>query len=196
LQGIAQTAKENGDYLVFDTVRTGRAKFEFRTYYGQRGNDRARGGGNRLIVSAEAKNFANPHLMKTHWTEKNRIYAGGTGIESERKVGEYTNSEAENRSIWWMREGWTQNNLTDVVATLENTAEAEAYNYRARTILTGSLVQSKSLQFGITYGFGDKITAKYLGVAVDCHVDAVSASVRSGRGRAFEQITANLRGEL
>jgi hypothetical protein len=196
LQGISDTAREAGDYLVFDTVRTGRATFEFRTYLNQRGSDRSSDSANRLIVSAEAGNLINPHLKKVHSKERNFVYAAGQGQESERVVGSYENTTATSRSIWARREDFIQNNLTDSTTVLDDTAQGEAYNQRARTILTGDLVQSKSMQFGSTYDFGDIITAKYLGVSVDCHVEAVSGSVQARRGRPFEKIEAKLRGEI
>ena len=50
IQELADIAKENGVYLVFDVVRTAPATFRFRTYAGQRGTDHSRTSGDPRLV--------------------------------------------------------------------------------------------------------------------------------------------------
>ena len=197
LKTVADNAKDNGDYLVFDVERTDHGKFEFRTFFGMRGIDRSSDSDNRKIISVEAGNLANPSLTRDHTTEKNTVYCGGQGIEAERAVGTAIDTAAVGKSYWNRCEDWTMNNLTDTVATLEDTAREETYRQKAKTIMTGNIIDSEGTRFGVDYGYGDIVSVSYLGVTVDCHIDAIIGRVRANtNGQQQETLTTRLRGEL
>ena len=96
LQAIADTSAGQslgGVDLFFDIACDGyrsneRPHFEFRTYTGQPGRDRTDGGGNSAatVFSLENANIANVHYQRIHSGERNYIYAGGLGLESDRNV--------------------------------------------------------------------------------------------------------------
>jgi hypothetical protein len=162
-----------------------------------RGIDRSSDSDNRKIISVEAGNLANPSLTRDHTTESNYIYCGGQGIEAERTVGTASDTAAIGKSYWNRCEDWTTNNLTDVLATLEDSASEEVYRQRAKTIMTGEIIDSDGTRFGVDYGYGDIVSVSYLGVTVDCHVDAMVGCVRSNKKKEQqERLTTRLRGEL
>ena len=59
--------------------------------------------------------------------------------------------------------------------------------------MSGKLVDTYGMQFGVHYGFGDIVSVEAFDTAVDCHVSSVGVKYDAENG---EQIDIRLRGEL
>jgi len=76
---------------------------------------------------------------------------------------------------------------------LEADGDEVLNDYKPKQILTGRLLDTPGMQFGVHYQFGDVVTAQAFGYNVDCHISSVRVKVDQDNG---EQIDVRLRGEL
>ena len=193
LQELADVANENGVYLVFDVVRTAPASFEFRTYAGQRGTDHSRTSGDPRLVGKQYGNLAEASFGTFHSDERNWILVGGKGEESDRMLQEIYNGSRAFASKWNRREYFKDSRDEDTVGGLASDGIAVMNEFKPKQILTGRLLDTTGMQFGVHYQFGDIVTAQAFGYNVDCHVSSVRVKVDQDDG---EQIDVRLRGEL
>jgi hypothetical protein len=191
-QELAQAATEAGTNTYFDVVRTGVATFEFRTYTGQRGVDHGRTSGDMRPVGEQYGNFEDVTFGTYHSGEENYIYAGGQGEESAREIVEVSDSVRIADGYPFNRcEGWIDARHADTTALVTAEANAGLGEGKPRQVLTGRLVDTAGLRYGIDYGFGDVLSVEAFGYKVDCHVRSVRRTVQDG-----EQIDVRLKGEL
>jgi hypothetical protein len=196
LDEICNDVRQRGHWLGYDMVRTARGTVEFRTYYGQRGNDYT--GSNRKIVSTEFNNLINPMLSFNAENERNYAYVTGTGVENDRKIVEVSDANRINTSRWNRRETQVYaaylgaDTTTDYLTSQGN---AELYERRPKTSLTGNIVESNNFRYGVNFDYGDKLIAQYIGYTFDVHVDKVNIRVQPDL-EEFETLTIRINGEL
>jgi len=196
LDEICNDVRQRGHWLGYDMVRTARGTVEFRTYYGQRGNDYT--GSNRKIVSTEFNNLINPMLSFNAENERNYAYVTGTGVENDRTIVEVSDANRINTSRWNRRETQVyaaylgSDTTTDYLTSQGN---AELYERRPTTSLTGNIVESNNFRYGVNFDYGDKLIAQYIGYTFDVHVDKVNIRVQPGL-EEFETLTIRINGEL
>ena len=102
LDEICLDIRQQGYWLGYDMVRTARGTVEFRTYYGQRGNDYT--GTNRKVLSTDFDNLINPVLAFNAEYERNYAYVTGAGLEDDREIVEVSDTDRINTSRWNRRE--------------------------------------------------------------------------------------------
>lgn len=191
-QDLAEGATEAGTRTYFDVVRTGVATFEFRTYTGQRGVDHSRTSGDVRLVGEQYGNFEDVTFGTYHSEEVNYVYAGGQGQESDREIVEVSDSVRIANGYPFNRcEGWVDARHADTTALVTAEANAGLGEGKPKQVLTGRLVDTAGLRYGIDYGFGDVLSVEAFGYTVDCHVRSVKRTVGSG-----ERLDVRLRGEL
>ena len=191
-QEIAQLADENGDYLAFDVVRTNPCEFELRTYHGQRGRDHSRDSGDPRLVSVKTGNLLEVDFVTDHTQERNYIYVGGQGELDARAKVESSNTARINASLWNRREKFADGRNVETTEALNGIGDEQLAEYKPTQTMTGKIMDTEGMQFGVHYGFGDLLTIEAFGFAVDCHVNLVHMiDDRNG-----ENIDIRLSGEL
>ena len=193
LQELADVANENGVYLAFDVVRTAPATFEFRTYAGQRGTDHSRTSGDPRLVGKQYGNLAEASFGTFHSDERNWVLVAGKGEENARLTVQRYNTSRIGSSKWNRREYFKDSRDNDTTAALEADGDEVLNEFKPKQILTGRLLDTTGMQYGIHYQFGDIVTAQAFGYNVDCHISSVKVKVDQDNG---EQIDVRLRGEL
>ena len=193
LQELADVANENGVYLAFDVVRTAPATFEFRTYAGQRGTDHSRTSGDPRLVGKQYGNLAEASFGTFHSDERNWVLVAGQGEENARMTVQRYNTSRIGSSKWNRREYFKDSRDNDNTAALQADGDEVLNDYKPKQILTGRLLDTPGMQFGVHYQFGDVVTAQAFGYNVDCHISSIRVKVDQDNG---EQIDVRLRGEL
>ena len=193
LQELADVANENGVYLVFDVVRTAPATFQFRTYAGQRGTDHSRTSGDPRLVGKQYGNLAEASFGAFHSDERNWVLVAGKGEEADRITVQRYNTSRIGSSKWNRREYFKDSRDNDSTAALQADGDEVLNDHKPKQILTGRLLDTPGMQFGVHYQFGDIVTAQAFGYNVDCHISSVRVKVDQDNG---EQIDVRLRGEL
>ena len=171
--------------LFFDIACDGyrsneRPHFEFRTYTGQPGVDHTDNGGNSsaTVFSLENANIANVHYQRIHSGERNYIYAGGLGLESDRNVVEASDTARIAQSPVNRREMFVSaTHLPDADA---GEAAYEALNENRPTRkLTCDLLDTETTPYGLAWNWGDKVTVYYGEGKFDEIVRVVDVQVRN-----------------
>jgi hypothetical protein len=193
LQELADIANENGVYLAFDVVRTAPATFQFRTYAGQRGTDHSRTSGDPRLVGKQYGNLDEATFGTFHSDERNWVCVAGQGEEDARMRVYRWNYPRMGASKWNRREYFKDSRDNSTEAALQADGDAALNEFRPKQILTGRLLDTPGMQFGVHYQFGDIVTAQAFGYNVDCHISSVRVKVDQDNG---EQIDVRLRGEL
>ena len=194
LQEICEAAQEKNDiWLGFDVVRTAPGAFEFRTYTGQRGVNHSRTSGDPRLVGKQYGNLSKPTFGTYRADERNFVVVGGQGEDLARTLVYRSNSERIHASKWNRREYFKDSRNEETTAALEADGDAALEEFKPRQVLTGTMLDTPGMQFGIHYQFGDVLSAEAFGYHVDCHVTAVRVRVDQDGG---EQIDVKLRGEL
>lgn len=190
-QEIADMSNENGTRLYFDIVPF-KGNFEFRTYTGQRGDDRGSTSAARLIVSPEMGNMSFGFLRQQYSMEQNAIYVGGDGEEELREVVEVEDEIAQALSPYHRREGWKDGRGGTTTAGLTNLGEQVLSEKRPKLIFEGDMQETPQCRYGVDWDWGDRVEAQFGGRSFDCNIEVVNVRVDSNS----ESITASLRAEV
>lgn len=190
LQDIINEVRSNGNYCTFDVVRTGPGTFEFRVFIGPRGIDHSAGSAFPVIVSEERFNLTNAALENDWQTEKNFIYAAGQGQEDDRVVRTAQDDARIKISPFNRQEFNRDARQIYLPDSLQNDADAALEEMRPRQVFTGMITQTEGCIYGVHWGWGDIVTAEYLGQSFDCHVEAVAINIDAN---GTEKITGQLR---
>lgn len=190
---LTNAATELDVYTAFDVVRTAPMKFEFRTYTGQRGADHRRSSGDVRLVGEQYGNLEEARRRTAHGEEANYIYAGGKGEGSDRYIKETSDPARIGAGFPWNRkELWVDARNQDDNAGVDADAEAALREGRPKVIVSGRLVDTPGMQYGLDYQWGDVLSVEAFGEAVDCHVASVRIDYNASTG---EKIDVVLRGD-
>ncbi len=189
LRDLVQDAEGAGPPMYFDVVRrAGESLFTFATYTGQRGVDHGSTSGNRVILSVRNGTLSEVKWQYATRDERNYMYVGGQGQESDRVVTEVLDSERQNISPFGRREMFVDARNTSQ-AGLTSEGEAALRKYRPRETFVAEIRDTRALRFGREYGYGAVVVADHRVRSLDVRVDAIEVSVERGR----ESIRAQLR---
>jgi len=189
---LAEAATAAGTYTYFDVVRTAVAKFAFRTYTGQRGQDHGASSEDVRLVGEQYENFDDIEFGTYHSGEVNYVYAGGQGEEADREIVEVSDADRIADGYPFNRcEGFVDARNCDTTALVTAEGNAGLDAGKPRQVLTGRIVDTPGMQYNIHYGFGDIVSAEAFGFKVDCHIKTTKIVVEDG-----EDITVRLWGEL
>jgi hypothetical protein len=188
MKELAATSAQLGTYLAFDIQLLSDGTFQFRTFTGQRGRDRR----DSLTLSEENGTLSDATRTDDYTDEATVVYAGGTGQEAARLVGESWDSDRLLEAPFNYIEKWVDSRNTNDTYALNDEAWAELRNSRPRKILEGTLIDSAKARYGRDYDFGDIVTAVYDYEAFPVRLDAFTLDYSGGN----EQIKTALYGEL
>lgn len=153
---------------------------EFRTNVPQWGQDHTYPGGAHgpVIFALERGNMANPKLEWDRRDEVTVIYAGGRGEDLARPVINVADPVREGESPLNRCEGFES---VDAPTTLEliDGANAKLDEGRGKRQFNFDVVEVPSTVYGLHWGFGDLVTAVYVGEQWDLHVAAVEVSIQN-----------------
>jgi hypothetical protein len=191
LQEIAQSSYDNGTFLAFDLVYDpiGR-RLTFKTYTGQRGVDRSGSGNSKLVIVGENYNgILSASLTFDHEEEYNYIYAAGQSVGDIVAIYEIGDDAAIGKSPFNRCEFLQNASGTDDADELKEEAKAALSQYKAKTILQCEIdALAKGSEYGIDFGYGDKIAIEFGGKSYNVLVNAISVKVDG----ADEQVSAVL----
>ena len=136
------------------------ADFTFRTYAGQRGQDRSVSSGQPLILSTNNGSLTKVRISTISADERNYIYAGSGGQGDERVVATASDADRMAESPYNRRELWldARNSTQAEAAAL---AQAELNQMRPREIWDVDMVDTPAIRYGRDWGFGDRLVAEY-----------------------------------
>lgn len=192
LREIVEEVRAQGQYVSFDVVRVGPARFEFRIYLGARGLDHSSDSALPVVVSEDRYNLLEPNLLFDWSNEYNYIYGTGRGEGEERIIQEAYDLNRINISPFNRREYNRDARQAETEATVMAEARYMLEHSRPKRIFTGKIGQTEGCIYGVHWGWGDIVTAEYKGYSMDCHVEAITVEVD---GDGTEKVTGHLRSE-
>lgn len=193
LQEISQATVTAGSVIYFDVVAPTEKTLQFRTYRGLRGIDHSfPGGTNPVTLSTEKGNIANVNRTYDWIGEYTYVYAGGQDSGADRDIRTASSRERIGESPFNRRELFLSSNATSGSDALLNEADAALRAGRPVRSFEAEMVNVPgATEYGVHWGFGDRVTAEFEGESVDATIDVVEISVVKGK----ETIQASLRVE-
>jgi hypothetical protein len=191
---IAETATESGTYTAFDVVRVGVNEFRLVTYTGQRGINHGAGSSDIRLVGEAYGNLSDAKLGTHHIEEFNYVYAGGQGQQDARIIQEASDTERINAGSPYNRlEIFHDARHCETTDSVSAEAESALRMYMPKKIISGNLVDTPGMQFGVHYGFGDIVSVQAFGHSADCHISSLKMDVDANNN---ETLNIKLRGEI
>lgn len=192
LRDVAAASTEAGTYLAFDMVSPVPAQLEFQTFIGARGTDnRFPSGVSPVILSPERRTLVQAVLRYDFRDEVTYAKVGGSGEGTARLTGEASDAARLAVSPYRRRERFTNATSTDTQTALDDEASGAVRAGRPRVIVSGKIAQTRDLQYGVHWLWGDYVTIQAFGRQVDARIDAITVRVTPGG----ETIDAVVRGE-
>jgi hypothetical protein len=187
LQEIAQSSTQAGTYLAFDVVAIVGGTFEFRTYTVQRGVDhRWPGGSNPVILDPQLGNLSNIIQADDYTQGISFVYCAGQGQDSDRVVQMATNATIAGLSPYGRFEDFQDARQSTTAAGVLSEANANLWAMRPKLTFEAQLVQTPGVQYGVQYGFGDIVTARYRNRQFDCRIEAVHVTKQGASPETVE----------
>lgn len=179
-QALAQDSTQRGTRVYFDVIPywvNETLQLEFRTYIGQRGQDRTYASSTPVVFGATYGNLDNPVLEYDHWQEGNYVYAGGQGLGANRLVEEQSDADRINVSPWNRREIFASVTNEQSAGEVQSAAKAALDARKPRLRFTADLLSVLGALYGEDWGWGDKVVATYRGKEFDGYIDTVRVRV-------------------
>lgn len=147
----------------FDVVGTGAAAWQFRWYNGQRGVDRRAS----IVFATGYGNMLYP-VLKEHAARANVVLVMGQGEGSDRtwvwRPGSGAPTGLDRIEI--ARDARD----TDDTSTLQARGDAELEAVAAKDELNFQVLQTAGAQYGVDYGLGDLVSARYRSTGYDLKI--------------------------
>lgn len=189
---LATESFQRGAYLVFDTVYTNPTMLELRTYVNQRGIDHGRTSTNPVTVNRLNKALEDPILDFDHVDEVSYVYAGGQSAGDIRPIYALGDNALIGQSPFNRREQFVDASNTADADQMETEGRTALKTGRPKTILTGRVVDTDNLRYGLQYGFGDIVVAEDMGYSFNAHLNSIHGTYENGM-LTFDN---RIRGEL
>ncbi len=190
LKELSDWSVTNPPAIYYDVEALSPTSFEFRTYKNQRGTDHAANSGNPLNLGAEFGNLTQPSLEVDYSDEVTFVYAGGPGEGADRTIVPVPDQSGRlGASPFNRREAFVDARNETTGGGPEARGKAALQAGRPRSKFAGNLVDTPGCRYGIEWGFGDKVTATYMGQQFTAMITAVTVSV-DGNGK--ETVSARL----
>lgn len=175
---ITETSRHLGTPLYFDVIPVGDGQFTFRTFINVRGIDRSLGGGLQPIVfSKEAGTLAEPFMRIDYIEERNYVYGGGPGEGTDRLIDTENDLPRIYSSIWNRREDFQDAREETTALGVGSRAFQHMEDMRPKLVFRGQLIDTPRTRFGVDWGFGDIVSARYRGRTIDGLVKTMRIAV-------------------
>lgn len=182
LRELAQDSDDQGSPTFFDVIYpAGSSTLVARTYAGQRGDDHSQVGPRRVVLSQKTGSLAEVKRLFTSRDERNVIYVGGSGQESNRLVVTVDDPARTAVSPLNRREMFVNQSNVGDAAVLQAEGAAALRNYRARETFSAKVRDSRAIRYGLHYGFGDRLVAEFGTRTANIRIDAVEINVSQGK---------------
>ena len=170
-----------GDFAV---VGTGAATFQLRWYNGQFGTDRSA----TVTFAVNMANAAEPELSQVRSQEVNAVLVGGQGEGAARTTAWRTTASLIDDSTWNRLESFADGRNLTTAAGLNSLGDQKLDQGQPRNDFSLKVIQLPGCAYGVHYGIGDLVTARY---------DTYSATKKIDRMRfrvadAVETLEVNL----
>ncbi len=192
LQEISNSSANLGTYLVFDIEKLTTSQGQLNTYIGQRGTDRGIESVKPLVLSDRNGALTGSVLSFSFSGMVTHVYVGGRGEGIDRQIVEVSNSDGLLLSPLNRIEKLADYRLSEIQSTLEGEGEEELRNNRAKTIIEGIFNETKEIQYGVNFDYGDLVVVEFDDYVIDVHVSPINIKVEGGS----EIVTSRLRGEF
>lgn len=166
----------NTDFEI-ERVGTTGLQFEFITYYPQRGVDR----GSEVTFTPDFSNMSNVIFTRSRTEEANVVFVLGQGEGTSRQVLPRSASPvvlAESR--WNAIETTVDARSQDSVAAFTTTGDETLEKLKAQDQFEFAALQTRQRQYGVHYGVGDCVRAKYKAYATTKKIVSAAVSVADG----------------
>jgi len=190
LRDIATQSIENGSRIYFDVEFDDVSKtFMFKTYYNQRGQNRANLTAEDVVASRSLGNLVDPKLSISYANSFNVAYVGGqgTGISRSVEVVDLSGVISTSGRI----EKFVEGRNTSESSTLQAIGIVSIQESKPSYKISGKLVDTKDFQFGVHYSFGDVIRVDFMDISIPCMVNVYKIKVT----QESEEVDARLEGE-
>lgn len=193
LQDIAEASRTAGTRLYWDVVPLGSAKFEFRTFTGQRGIDHSYPDGQGVVlVGMEYGNLADAELDEDWSEEATYVYGEGQGEGANRTQQTAEDTIRSGRSVWGRREVLADARDQSASAGVLARARQRLDEGRPTIRFKGRIVDTEQSKYGLHWHWGDKLTGIYEGQKYDAMVRTVRVSVdENGRETVDARLEAD-----
>lgn len=179
LQELYQTSQQLGDPIYFDLMAPTAKTLEFRTYPGLRGVDRS----SSVVFSPEYGNIEEAEIVDFDAIEEVTVaYAGGQGLEADRKIGTGSDSKRLNETIFNRRERFVNASHEEMtVSQLNDVAKAAVFAGRRGRLLKAKIRNIPQTIYDVHYSFGDRVTVELDGDIFTPVIDAITFRKENGR---------------
>lgn len=193
---LAEASATNGTYLTFEIVAPTENTLELRTYATARGVDRTAGTANPVVLSEARRNLEQAVLTIDDHDAATFAVVGGVGEALNRMVSarpDSTGLAILETGPFARIERFVDSSNTDSLPALEQEGDAELYNARSQTILTGRLVETPATMRGIHFDLGDLVTAEHprSQIQFDARLDIIHETI-DGNGRSTEIVLRSI----
>jgi hypothetical protein len=192
-KSFASASSQDGINIYFDLVRTSPAHFEFRTYANMRGVDHSASSAHPVIASTALGNLGSPQVILDYGSEINHVTCESTDDSNNLLTSESIDSARWNASPYARAEDFYNCSNVKDQTTLDKTVQGYLAQGRPHILFNGRLLNAGRTTYGLSYNFGDMITALYKNYSFACHVSQIHRTVDNTNGIQTE---ANLTAEV
>jgi hypothetical protein len=175
---LVDAARQAGEFVAYDLVKSTGGRLEFRTYVGQRGTDRT---ATLLPLGTDNGTLVNVSLTDDWRDEYSVVWAAGQGEEASRvRIGVVDDGRATSSLLGWREQMFDGRNY-DTITDLYSQALARLRAGRKRVEFRGAIVNRPGNVYGVDWAWGDRVQAVYAGRTFEAHITAVKVAYQQGR---------------
>jgi hypothetical protein len=137
----------------------------------------------QIMFSTEFGNLHNPNLTFDYTRERNVVYSGGRGLETERVVVEVEDTTRSKASPWARSEKFFNcSGQAETTAQVTAAGEGELSQHKPIIDFMGVLTDSPSMKFGVDWDFGYLVMIGYRGYQYEAVINWVMLEL-DGEGK-------------
>jgi hypothetical protein len=175
---LVDAARQAGEFVAYDLVKSAGGQLEFRTYVGQRGTDRT---ATLLPLGTDNGTLVNVSLIDDWRDEYSVVWAAGQGEGASRmRIGVVDDGRATSSLLGWREQMFDGRNY-DTITDLYSQALARLRAGRKRVEFRGAIVNRPGNVYGVDWAWGDRVQAVYAGRTFEAHITAVKVAYQQGR---------------
>lgn len=172
-------------YTFFDLVPISVGSFEFRTYAGQRGQNRTgpfgTGAAGQVVITPERGTLGGTVELTTDYEDSaSLILAGGSGQGANRVVEPFGDLTRIGASLWGLREVFVSATTATTTGAVLAEATAALRQRLPQRTFQGELISAPGAEYGLDWWWGDIVLAVVEGEQFAVWVDGLSVSVQAG----------------